>query len=346
MKVVVLGASGFIGGAVVRSLIDAGHTVRAAARDPEELDLPEHAERARAELGDPTSIADAASGMDVVVCAAGIVSPRAAKRALTWTHVAGAENLVNACKHAEVRRLVHVTCTDVTLHAGDRIHWDEDRPTTGYAFGDRARSLQLGEELILSTSGPELEAVSIRASWVWGPGDTSRLPGLLREARSGGIQLVGDGRTYFATTYIDHLAEAILAGLDAENAAGRPYHVVDPTFQHARDFFFALSEALGLPRPKESAPFSVSWPLARLRGKGPGGLTPDEMLQRGKSTLFDFSAACGKLAYDPKVSMEDGLRALAEWITAQGGIDAVASMEKQPPAAESVEAQVRAAGGD
>lgn len=346
--VLVLGATGFAGGAIAAGLAEQGHGVRALVRSEEAAAAVEALgyEAVRGNLGDPQSIADAAEGCAFVVCAAGISSSRAAARALRWTHVAGAENLVNACKHAEVERLIYVSCADVTLTTDDRVHWDENRGPAERAYGERARSLQLAEELVLSTSGPELEAVSLRPAWLWGPGDESRLPGLISEGQSGGIRMVGDGRTYFATTYVGHLVEAALAALDAEDVAGRAFYVVDPVFQHARDFFGALSEALSLPRPRESASLKIAWPMSKLTGTGAGGLTRDEMLQRGRSTLFDFSAACGALDYDPKTSLEDGLRALRDWVESEGGLEAIAERSSTPPDAASVDAQVQAAGGD
>lgn len=325
MRILVLGASGFVGGAIADRLEADGHEVRRPGRDG-------------APLGDPQRIADAAKGVTHVVNAAGIVSPRAHPRALKWTHVAGMENLLNACRHAAVRRLVHVSCTDVTLSNQHRVHWDEAKTLSGLPFGERARSLQLAEELALSASG--LEVVSLRPSWVWGPGDTSRLPGLLVEGLDGGIRLVGDGRTYLATTYIDHLVQAAASALKAPEAPNRAFHIADATFEHARDFFGGLSEALGLPRPKETASFTLAWPIARLRGGA------EELLQRGRSTLFDFSIAVGKLDYDPSVAAEDGLAALAKWVEEQGGVPAVAALDRPPPGASVVDAQVEAAGGD
>lgn len=336
MRVLVLGATGFIGGAIAKRLAAEGHEVRALCRDPSAFD----GDARRGDLGDPRSMADAAEGCSHVIHAAGIVAPDAHERALRWTHVAGMENLLNACQHAGVKRLVHVTCTDVTLANHDRMHWDELKPVPGEPYGARAKSLQLAEDLLLSATG--VETISIRAGWVWGPGDTSRLPGLLAEALDGGIRLVGSGRSYLSTTYIDHLVDTVVVALDAKDATGRAFHVIDPTFQHARDFFMALSEALELPPPKETPPFAIAWPMARLRG-GDAGVW---LLQRGKNTLFDFSAACGRLDYDPQVQLEDGLTALAEWVEAQGGVEAVSKWVEPPPDARSVDAQVEAAGGD
>jgi nucleoside-diphosphate-sugar epimerase len=348
MKILLLGGTGFIGGAVLARLLERGDTVHALARDDAgALGLEARGAKVfRGDLGDPQAIATAAKGTRRGINAAGIVSPRAAERALRWTHVAGTENVVNACRHSGVARLVHVSCGDVTLENMDRIHWDEEKHLGGRPFGARAQALQLAEEIAMSASDSELEVAVVRGAWVWGPGDTSRLPGLCSEGLSGGIRLVGDGRTYLATTYIDHLVDAILSALEATEAPGRAFMAVDPVFQHTRDFFTALSDALGLPPPRTGAPFALAWPLARVRGRGPGGCTLDEMLQRGKSTLFDFNSTIGKLGYDPKVSLDEGLAALAAWVEAKGGPAAVASLAKPPPDARSVDAMVHAAGGD
>lgn len=341
-RTLVLGASGFLGGAIAARLLERGDALRVLVRSDADAGAwdARGIEVCRGDLGDPDSIAEAADGCRWVINAAGIVSPAAHPRALRWTHVAGTENLLNACQHVGVERLVHFSCADATLANVDRVHWDEARTSGGKPFGARARSLQLGEELAVTTSA--LEVVALRPAWLWGPGDTSRLPGLLREGLSGGIRLVGDGRTYFATTYVVHAVDAALAALRVRDAAGRVFHIADALFQHTRDFFQALSAALGLPAPRSGLPFAIAWPLARLRGEAAAA----ELLQRGRSTLLDFGAAIGALDYDPHISMEDGLAALAAWVEERGGVEAVAALEREPPGADAVDAQVRAAGGD
>ena len=46
---------------------------------------------------------------------------------LRWVHVAGTENVVRAARHVGLRRVVHMSCAEVSLYAGDRMHWDEAR---------------------------------------------------------------------------------------------------------------------------------------------------------------------------------------------------------------------------
>lgn len=245
MKVLVLGGSGFVGGAIARALGARGDDVTVLLRKGEATSPG--ARVAYGDLGEPQSIASAALGMDAVVHAAGIVAPAAAPRALRWTHVAGTENVINACRHAKVGRLVYIGCSDVTLTKADRVHWDERRVLPN-PFGERARSLALAEEIALSGARADLDVIALRPAWVWGPGDTSRLPALCREARAeGGLHLCGDGDSFLATIYIDSLVEVALNALEASDAGSRAYYVADPEVLQTREVFRLWSEAVGLP---------------------------------------------------------------------------------------------------
>jgi nucleoside-diphosphate-sugar epimerase len=346
MNVLVLGATGFIGGAVAKRLIARGDDVRVMVRT-------EEAKRAWAELGaaasigslgEPKLIAAAAAGADAVIHAAGISSSLAAPRALKWTHVAGTENVAKACAHERVKRLVFVGCADATLTNADRVHWDEKRLVMGLPLGMRARTLALAEELALTAGGPGLEATALRPGWVWGAGDTSRLPHLCKEAlEHGGIRLFGAGDNYLAAIHIDNLVDAIVSALTAAEAPSRAFYLADPEYLNARELFTMLSEAIGAPPPRAGAPAFVAMSLARV---GASDVTPEDIALRSKSSLFDVNNATGKLAFDPKVTTAAGMKALAAWAKEQGGVAGIAKLAKAPPDARSVDAQVAAAGGD
>jgi uncharacterized protein YbjT (DUF2867 family) len=83
VKVVVTGATGFIGGAIARRLLDRGDAVTVLARDAASASalVSRGASVAQGSILDPNAIARAAKGADVLVHAAGIASPRAPRRA-------------------------------------------------------------------------------------------------------------------------------------------------------------------------------------------------------------------------------------------------------------------------
>ena len=118
MRCLVTGATGFIGGAIVRRLEAAGHEVVAYVREGSDSRSLQHVERIVGDLGDPNRLAIAAANCDAMVHAAGIADPTASPDALGWAHIAGTENTINAAKQAGCRRLIHISCADVTLCDG------------------------------------------------------------------------------------------------------------------------------------------------------------------------------------------------------------------------------------
>jgi 2-alkyl-3-oxoalkanoate reductase len=349
MRVLVTGATGFVGRAVVGGLVGGEHRVHALVRRPEHRGDLEAlgALPFVGTVGDPNEVAEAAAGCDAVVHAAAIASHRADRSALDWVNVAGTENVIEATRHAGCRRLVFVSCADVTLGNGDRVHWNEDQELSGKPFDAHARSKRLAEELVLCAGGPELCTVALRPAILWGPGDTTTLPGLCAEAARGGVRLFGAGTNLVSTTYIDHLVDAVAAALTAEGVSGCPYYVTDGEFLEARELYGALCRAAGLPPPRRGAPYPIAYAAAWLRERfGGEGPWPTDVARRARSTYLDHSRAVNQLGYAPRVPFEQGVDRVAAWVEAVGGADAVARLARRPPTVDDVAAQVALAQAD
>lgn len=350
MKVLVTGATGFVGSAVVRRLCADGETVHALVRDETraaELRAT-GAEIFVGDIGDPNDVLRAAKGCRLAVHAAAVATHRAAERALTWTNVAGTENVLRAARHAGIARVVHVSCADVTLTNEDRVHWDEDRSSPRGLLDAHARTKRLAEEVALTTTAEGFEVCAVRPAFLWGPGDFTHAPALCREAlEHGGLALFGDGTNLVASTYIDNLVDAITDALVATNVASRAYYVADADFLDARELYGMLSAALGLPKPRGGLPFEAAYALAWARERA-GGTGPwrTDVVRRARSSQFDVQRATSDLGWKARVSVKDGMAALAAWTTTLGGPAALAAKERPPPTAASVDAQVAAAGGD
>lgn len=305
----------------------------------------EGAQVQRATLADPAAIARAAEGCTHLIHAAGEASDHASPDALGWINVAGTENVVRAARHLGIERLVFLSCADVTLHAKPRMGWSEDRVLTRRPLGAHARTMLAAEETVIGSGGPHpkgtLETIALRPGWLWGAGDTSRLPGLCREALAGGFDLAGPGTNLVATAHVDNLAHAAVRALDAEDAAGAILHVLDAEIALARDFYGDLCEAVGLPAPRPGRLGAAS----RLRlGRGVGALGAPAIARRGLSASLDGRRAKELLDYQPPVAMHEGMAALKVWAKEVGGAEAIAAMARPPATDESVAEQRRAAG--
>jgi nucleoside-diphosphate-sugar epimerase len=309
VRCLVTGATGFVGGGVLRGLRAAGHEVVAYVREGSDSRAISDLERVVGDIGDPNRLAAAADGCDAFVHAAGIADARAHRDTLGWTHVAGTENAIAAARKAGCRRFVHISCADVTLYDGPRSFWTEaDAPQRPY--GDLALSKLHAEELVRVSGQKGFWTVALRPGLTWGPGDVMHFQQWKSEAESGGIRIVGGGKKLLATTYIENLAHAVVRSLDTGVTTGNVYYVVDEELSVSREFFSEVSEALGWPRLKTTGPYGWAW-LSCRTGLSP--LHPTEVIRRGHTSAFDMTRAKKDLDYEPVVTRSQGMAELAEW---------------------------------
>jgi nucleoside-diphosphate-sugar epimerase len=348
----ITGATGFVGSALLARLLGDGEQVRILVRAAADAERwREHIERGALEvrvasLGDPNAIAAAADGVEVLYHCAAENSLDAAPAALAWVNVAGTENVRNAARRAGVRRFVQLSCTDVTLSNRDRMSWNESRQLDGLPIDAFCRSKLLAEELVLPSSSADFQACALRPAWVWGPGDRRALPALCREAARGRVSLCGPGNNLVPTVYIDNLVEALILAGEADDVGGRAFHVLDGEALTAREFMGELCQAVGLAAPVRGVyalAYSAAWLRERL---GLPGLSRAEVARRGRSALFDAVAAVRELGYQPKVSVEEGMRALASWAKQAGGPAAIAQTIRTPTSQRDLEAMIRISEAD
>jgi 2-alkyl-3-oxoalkanoate reductase len=346
---VVTGATGFIGRALTRRLLEEGHSVRQIVRASASTDkdaLPIEHERASshvASLGDPNALADIARGAEVLYHCASESSARAPREAYAWINVAGTENVLNAARHVGLRRVIHLSCADATLVNQDRLNWKESHAMTEQPLDALCRSKLLADELAAQASDGQLQVCVLRPAWVWGPGDRRTLPVLCREAQRGRVQLCGNGENLVPTVYIDNLLHALRLADTAEAAVGRAFHVLDGEVHTASEFIGALCRSLGLGEPARGI-YALSYARAWLSESfGVPGLARTDVVRRGRSALLDGMAAANDLGYEAKVSLADGMSALSAWAAAVGGRDAIARLERTAATRGDVEALVRIA---
>lgn len=348
MKVLVTGATGYIGSSIARSLIKQGLALRLLVRDPRRLGAGlEAAVVHLGDVGEPEAMAAAAQGCDAVVHAASEAIPRSDERVLKWVNIAGTENVINAARYAGCRRLIYLSCADVTLTNCDRLNWNEERRPDRPLLGAHARSKKLAEEVALASSTPAMEVVALRPAWVWGPGDVSVLPRLCQEAiNEHGLSMCGSGRNYLATTYIDLISAAVAGALNQPDVAGKAYYITDLTQAPAAEFLQALSVAVGIPMPRKGRAKLEFISACYREALHKPGLAPSEVVRRSRHSLFDVQRAVKDLGITPTQQLAPGMRALKCWVSDAGGANGLARLVRPPKAASAVDAQVKAAGGD
>lgn len=335
MRALVTGATGFVGSNLTRALLARGDAVRVLLR--KQVSAPATGAAVHVgDLGDPNSIAAAATDCDVIFHCAGESSSHASAEALAWLNVAGTENTIAAARHAGVGRLVLLSCADVSLANRDRIHWREQAALGQAPLGALARSKMLTEEIALLASDRRLEVTAVRPAWLWGPGERHNMPALCAEAAHGGVRLFSSGDHLFASTHIENLIHALLRASITAGLGGQAMHIADAETLTAREFFEPWCKAIGLGRPRRGVyplAYAAAWTRRRLQASGSW---PEDVARRGRGCLLDCERALRLLAYQPTITVEAGLRDLAEWSQRVGGPAAITQLAPTPADAREV----------
>lgn len=238
-RVLVTGASGFLGGRLVeRMLKDPRWSVRAMAhRTGKAVRLARHeVEIVWADLLKPAELKAAVAGMDAVVhCAYG--TDANAARATT---VEGTRLLVQAAKEAGVKRFVHVSTIGVYSYSPPPVV-AEDSPLV--KSGDAYCDAKIEAERIVRELDPT--AVVLRMGNIYGPFSAPWTARPLAHIRAGKVSVVEGGNHVSNLVFVDNAAEAILLALDSERAAGEAFFITDDPCTW-RDVYGAYAHWLGV----------------------------------------------------------------------------------------------------
>jgi nucleoside-diphosphate-sugar epimerase len=324
VKALVTGGGGFLGGAIVRLLVDRGWTVRSLQRRHSPALDALGVEQQLADLADAPAVGAAVVGCDVVF--------HVAARAVLWgprqefeaANVVGTRNVIAACLRAGVGSLVY-TSTPAVVHGGRHLAGiDESAPYAERFESHYPATKAEAERAVLAANGPELAAVALRPHLIWGPGDPQLVARIVARARAGRLWLVGDGRNLVDTTFVDNAAKAHLLACDRLHpdapCAGKAYFITNGEPRPLREILDAILAAAGLPPVRRQLPYPVAIAAATVVETAYRLLRPDgeppltRMLVRHLATAhwYDITAARRDLGYEPTVSLDEGFRRLRD----------------------------------
>lgn len=258
--VLVTGANGTVGRAVVRRFATQGASVRAMSRRPHTPE-PAAVRVVQAELGDRDALARAVEGADLVVhCAASLDGEL---DECIRVNVEGTANLLDAMRRAGTQALVHLSTVSVYDPRGgldfheDCPLWREPLNAYGYTKAEAERRIvAAAAHGLRSTLLRPVMVLAMNASSYWGP------LALARAAEASPQALVVSADFHYV--HVDNLAQAVL--LAAESPMhGRAYDVMDG-IGASLDYLRAVSQALGYEEPTlPSRLFEVSVRGQRIR---------------------------------------------------------------------------------
>lgn len=253
MKIAITGATGFVGGAILRRLLRRGHDVRVLIRDPKKVGRLRGlgtVECIAGDLDNDGALRALVAGTDAVVHLVGIIvekGPQTFRR----VHVEGTERLIAAARAVGVPRIIHMSALGARPDAG----------ATSYH-----RTKAAGEDAV---RGAGLAHVILRPALIAGTGNVplAMMVKVIRFAPA--VPVVGDGRYLLQPVWIEDVAEAFAVAVERADIAGT-FEIAGPEQLPWDRMLDALEAALSVRRMRLHVPL----PMVRL-GALAGQIAPD-----------------------------------------------------------------------
>jgi NADH dehydrogenase len=243
MKVLVTGATGFVGREIVRQLRVAGHTIRILIRNPHSPRIRELVSSWGAEVHpgnvlEAASLEGALSGFEAVIHLVGIIS-EVGECTFENVHTRGTQNMVAAARQARIRRFIHMSALGTRPDAVSRYHQSK------WAAEELVRHSGLGFTIFRPSLiyGPEDQFINLFANVIrWSPV----------------VPLLGSSRARFQPVPVEAVAVAFTRSLGEPVSIGQTYDLCGPETLTLSDIVDRIQEVLGKRRLKLRVPLSLA----------------------------------------------------------------------------------------
>lgn len=329
MKVLVTGATGFLGGYLLRELREYGYDVYAVGRNERKGSFitgngivfycVDFTDRYSLEMC-------FAKGIDYVIHAGALSSPWGAWSDFYINNVVGTEVVCELCVDYNVKRLVFVSSPSVyTGVPEDRLNIKETEYDKNNELNYYIKSKLMAESIVRKFTSETFETVIIRPRGLFGIGDSSLVPRLLETNARKGIPLIRGGNAVIDITCVENVANACVLALSASDVSGEIFNItnLEPmVFKDVVELFFG---AIGVKLNYLKLPYLLLYTA---------GIFSEKFFSKNKEPLItrytvytlafsqtlDCSKAIEKLGYTPNKTIREGISDYARWYKSKNNL--------------------------
>ena len=311
MRVLVTGASGFLGGHCLRRLQHAGgYTLIGTGRDPARA--PSGFDFVPVDLSAGPEALSALPPVDAVVHGAALSAPWGPQAAFEAANVHATAALLDWAQHQGVTRFIHISTPALYFAFRDQFDLREDHPQ-GPPINAYAATKARAERLV--TASP-LSSIILRPRALYGPGDTALLPRLQRAIAAGPLPLLRGGAAQTNLTHVSDVCGAIQCALERPEVEGT-FNIAGGEAVSLRALVVQIADGLALPLRWRAVPTPAVLAAAQALEWWHGLVSPtvEPRFTRYSAGLFAYSLTLNTdrarqgLGWRQEVALEDGIDA-------------------------------------
>ena len=315
MRALVTGGGGFLGKNIVKQLCSRGDdvTILARSRYPEVEALG--ASAVQFDLSNKSGLEGVLDGIDVVFHTAAKAGVWGSKKSFWSINVDGTKNLLEASRHAGVKKFVFTSSPSAVWNGGDESNLgEEDCPYPQKYLAFYPESKAIAEKMVLAANTPDFLTTALRPHLIWGPEDPHLIPRILERANK--LRIVGAGTNRVGLTYVENAAHAHLLAesslVDGSPNAGKAYFITDlesvVLWEWINNLLIALGRRPVTRRIGVKTAYRIGsvleWVYRLFALKGEPKMTRFVAKQLACSHYYDLSAARNDFGYHELVSAE------------------------------------------
>ena len=315
-RIAVTGAAGFIGEALCRRLAGDGHDVVGLDIAGDERVHAAGGTFRRCDVTDAEVTRAALADVEMVIHTAALLGDWGSRREFARVNVGGTRNVLDAAHIAGLERVVHLSSVAVWGYEFTEDVTEDDPPRPcGVPYID---TKGWSDDLARAAG-----AAVVRPGDVYGPGSIPWLVRPFGALKAGMLRLPGRADGLITPVYIDDLVDCIVRALLTPAAAGQAFTAWDGHAVTSAEFFGHYARMLGkdaVPTAPEAVSRAAALVLeigARLTGR-PATVTRDSMIFISRKAVYPNARAREVLGWEPRVSLEEGMRRSEEWLRAEG----------------------------
>ena len=326
--VLVTGGGGFLGLALVKQLRALHIEVRSLSRSHYPSLEALQVEQIQGDLQNINDVLKAARGVDTIFHVASKTGIWGDYPSYAGVNIYGTQNILHACKELDIQHLIYPSTPSVIFNNDDICGDDESLPYPKKFLCHYAATKAAAEQAVLNANTDTLSTVALRPHLIWGAGDTNLIPRLIAKGRAGALKRVGNGNNNVDIIYVDNAAKAHIQAWQnlqqTKTAAGKAYFISQGEPVNLWDWVDTLFKLTDTPPITSNISFKTAYGIGAciegayhlLGKKNEPPMTRFIAQQLAKSHWFSMDNAKNDFAYQPEISIEEGLKRTARWVKA------------------------------